>query len=128
MVLYHVANPQVETVYANYIRIRLNSGLLYPGVDYVVTRIDEIIKGESAPEAVILDMYGIHYIDFTAIIELVGVLKEMRAKMPTTEILITNVNLKVEDVLQKTELNEFITSQGYVSSKFGDEVVQNAYS
>merc|ERR1712013_392878 len=100
MVLYHVATPHMDTPPRrdDVAVFHIHTGLLYPSIEHVVSKIEALVEqrsGEDAPSALVMDMSGVLYMDFTALLELERVLGFVEGKLPHTRISISNVGAKI---------------------------------
>lgn len=132
IILYHVSNPQIEATYRDVTVIKLQNGIMYPGVQNIVAKIEEVIASDGhggyppPPSAIIVDFNGIHYIDYTVVTEMEGVFEELMTKLPATDIFITNVKLSVKRVLVNTEIKNLIKPIEEIDEMYGS--IHEAYS
>ena len=87
-----------------------------------MSKIEALVEqrsGEDAPSALVIDMSGVLYMDFTALLELERVLGFVEGKLPHTRISISNVGSKIMKVVEKTEMHKYVSRDSQVNGGYG---------
>lgn len=118
LVLYPIINPKIDDDIKEITVIRLHDGLHFAGVEKISNRIDDIIRQQEPPIAIILDMSGVTQIDFSVVVEIRGIITQMRTRLPGTELLVTKTCFDVKRVLIMAGLHDIITSSENVRERY----------
>lgn len=94
--------------------INVQEGVLFPGIEKIVNKIDEVLSLSIPPVAVILDLKGVCEIDFTVAAELHELVVQIRKSVVETDFWITNACFAVKKVLLMSDLQDTLTTWDHV--------------
>lgn len=113
-VLHSAVSPSIILEDREVSVINVQEGVLFPGIEKIVDKIDELLSLPIPPVAIILDLKRVCEIDFTVAAELHELVVQIRKSVVETDFWITNANFAVKKVLLMADLQDTLTTWDHV--------------
>ena len=111
ILLYYVIWPPISKIArGDYVLLKINGNLNYPGVEHLTNEIQEVALADPLPPGIVLDFSVVTSIDFTVTQALLTVLEEMENKR--ISIFFSGVQDNVRNMLMNSGIDPGIINQG----------------